>query len=108
MLEWPAPAVATSDDGPAPPVIEDRSEREGDIARIGPAPTRFEILPETSAIMIRARSNVGAIDFGTTGIRGMVEAAVSDSVLDPAAGVHGRLEVDVGELTSATRSTTPS
>jgi polyisoprenoid-binding protein YceI len=50
--------------------------------------------------MIRARSNVGAIDFGTTGMRGTVEAAVRDSALDPVAGVHGRLEVDVAELTS--------
>ena len=100
VLEWPAPAVTTSSDGAAPPVTGDRAEQQGDIARIGPSPSRFEVLPETSAIMIRARSNVGAIDFGTTGMRGTVEATVRDSALDPVAGVHGRLEVDVAELTS--------
>ena len=33
-------------------------------------------------------------------MRGTMEAAVRDEVLDPAAGVHGHLEVDVAELTS--------
>jgi DNA-binding PadR family transcriptional regulator/polyisoprenoid-binding protein YceI len=100
VLEWPAPALARSTDGPAPPAAGRRLAANDDRAGIGPTATRFDVLPETSAIMIRARSNVGAIDFGTTGMRGTMEAAVHDSVLDPSAGVHGRIEVDVAELTS--------
>jgi len=100
VLAWPAPAVATSTDAPEMPAARDRHEPEAEMARIGRSPTRFEILPETSAIMIRARSNVGAIDFGTTGLRGSVQAAVRDSTLDPTVGVHGRIEVDMAELTS--------
>jgi PadR family transcriptional regulator PadR len=104
VLEWPAPALTTAADGPAAPaalpVADHRFAPQDDVDRIAPAPTRFDVLPETSAIMIRARSNVGAIDFGTTGMRGTMVAAVRDSALEPSAGVHARLEVDVAELTS--------
>jgi len=57
----------------------------------------FRVVEEQSAIMIRARSNVGAIDFGTTGLRGRITAEVRDGAVVSA---HGRVEVDIAALTS--------
>ena len=63
-------------------------------------PSRFVVIPERSAILIRARSNVGTIEFGATGVRGSVEVVVRDGVADPSGPVGARLEVDISTLTS--------
>lgn len=63
-------------------------------------PRRFVVVPERSAILIRARSNVGTIEFGATGVRGSVEVVVRDGVADSGGPVRARLEVDISTLTS--------
>jgi polyisoprenoid-binding protein YceI len=68
-----------------------------------PAPvtaTAFEVVPDQSAIMIRARSNVGTIEFGTTGLRGRLEAVVREGSVVATSRVSGHLEVDITRLTS--------
>jgi polyisoprenoid-binding protein YceI len=75
-------------------------------ARVGDEPAEpewpevgrtFSVVGDQSAIMIRARSNVGAIEFGTTGLRGGITAEVRGAAVVSA---HGRVEVDVAALTS--------
>jgi PadR family transcriptional regulator len=63
-------------------------------------PPRFVIVPERSAIMIRARSNVGTIEFGTTGVRGDIRTTVRGGSVDCNAPVAAHLEIDVASLTS--------
>jgi PadR family transcriptional regulator PadR len=58
---------------------------------------RYTVVQDQSAIMIRARSNVGAIEFGTTALRGSITAELRDGVVLSA---HGRVEVEVASLTS--------
>jgi len=96
---WPARAIVVAEEGRRSYGAVDAHEGTGVAPAIG-SPARFEVVPGQSAIMIRARSNVGTIEFGTTGVRGQVEVALHDGAPVPAAGVSARLEVDVGTLTS--------
>jgi DNA-binding PadR family transcriptional regulator/polyisoprenoid-binding protein YceI len=57
----------------------------------------FSVVEDQSAIMIRARSSVGTIEFGTTGLRGDIVAELRDGAV---ASARGRVEVDVAGLTS--------
>jgi hypothetical protein len=64
------------------------------------SPTSFEVVAERSAILIRARSNVGPIEFATTRIAGTIGAAIQGSTIDLTSGVACRLEIDVDSLRS--------
>ena len=94
--EWPVRRLLPSDgSGPRSP-----SDGMARVVVLDPSPTRFVVDPVVSAILIRARSNVGTIDFGTTGVRGQVEAPIREGGLIGSAAVTARLEVDVASLTS--------
>ena len=76
----------------------------------GPAPvevpqperlrSRFQVVPERSAVLIEARSTVGPITFGATGVVGTIEAHVRDGVVEPHPGPAAHLEIDVASLRS--------
>ncbi|HUF32463.1 MAG TPA: YceI family protein [Acidimicrobiales bacterium] len=43
---------------------------------------RFEVTPGKSAVLIEARSNVGPIAFGTTGVQGALVVSMEDGAID--------------------------
>jgi PadR family transcriptional regulator PadR len=65
-----------------------------------PMPRTFTVVPDRSVMMIEARSTVGPVSFGATGITGSIEAAVTDGVLRTELAPSARLEIDVSRLTS--------
>jgi DNA-binding PadR family transcriptional regulator len=60
----------------------------------------FKVVPERSAVLIEARSTVGPITFGATGVVGMIEACVHDGVVEGEPGPTAHLEIDVASLRS--------
>jgi polyisoprenoid-binding protein YceI len=68
------------------------------------AQTRFAVVSDRSAVLVRARSNVGSIEFGTNVVTGSVSAKLERSPagtalsLDPSA--VAALDIDVTTLTS--------
>jgi DNA-binding PadR family transcriptional regulator/polyisoprenoid-binding protein YceI len=63
----------------------------------------FRLDPERSAVLIDARSTVGPISFGTTGVSGSVRAALVDGILHTEIAPTGCLTIDVTELKSGNR-----
>jgi DNA-binding PadR family transcriptional regulator len=61
---------------------------------------RFDVVSDRSTLVVEARSNIGPIAFGMTGLTGWVEAAFVDGlvVVDPVPA--GFVEIRVGDLTS--------
>ncbi len=71
---------------------------------MGPADhalTTFEVLPGRSAVLVKARSNVGRISFATSELRGEISAEVDGNVVDlGGAPVKAQVTVSLKELTS--------
>jgi len=61
---------------------------------------RFRLDPERSAVLIDVRSTVGPISFGTIGLGGSIEAAVTDGVVRTDVAPSARLTIDVTALSS--------
>lgn len=61
---------------------------------------RYRLLPERSAVLIEARSNVGPISFGSTELDGFVEISVDESAIDVDAAPAARLSVQLATLRS--------
>jgi polyisoprenoid-binding protein YceI len=61
-----------------------------------PSRHRFRVESDESAVLIEARSNVGPITFGATGIEGVIELTLADHAIDvdhePAARLSVRLD----------------
>lgn len=72
-------------------------------AAAGVARSRFSVVAERSAILIEVRSNVGPISFGTTAIRGHLDAAVHEGVLLADPLPSSELTVDMRALKSGNR-----
>jgi polyisoprenoid-binding protein YceI len=62
--------------------------------------TRFELVPERSAVVIEARSNVGPIAFGTTTVTGFVETDLDGTNIDADASPFASLTVEMQTLRS--------
>jgi polyisoprenoid-binding protein YceI len=62
--------------------------------------TRFQIAAEHSAVLISARSTVGPIEFGMTGVEGFVEVGIRDGALELETASMAHLELRVGDLRS--------
>lgn len=62
--------------------------------------TRFQIAAERSAVLISARSTVGPIEFGMTGVEGYVEVGIRDGTIELEVASSAHLELRVGELRS--------
>lgn len=60
---------------------------------------RFHLVPERSAVVVEARSNVGPILFGAAGLAGEIEVAVAGSRVE-GPGARARVEVRVDQLAS--------
>ena len=63
-------------------------------------PTRFQVVPERSAVLIEARSSVGPITFGAVGVTGTIDAEVCGKALRPGSRPSAHLEVEVTRLRS--------
>ena len=74
-----------------PPVESDEDRR------------RFRVSPARSAVLIEARSNVGPIAFGATGIEGHVEATFEDSAVGTTPAPTAHLEVKLASLQSGNK-----
>jgi polyisoprenoid-binding protein YceI len=55
---------------------------------------------DRSAVLIEARSNVGPIAFGTTGLQGHIDVALANQGIDLEVAVVAVLEVELATLTS--------
>jgi PadR family transcriptional regulator PadR len=64
---------------------------------------RYELVADRSALLIEARSSVGPITFGAIGVRGWIEACVSDGVVSSEPPTRAHLEVPIEELRSGNR-----
>lgn len=62
--------------------------------------TRFHVLPDRSALLVKARSNVGPINFGSTDLSGVVVAEVCDGQLVGIERTCAHLEIPVASLAS--------
>ncbi len=67
------------------------------------SPVTFDLLPGRSAVLVKARSNVGPISFATTDIEGTFTAVVKDHRLQAESPIEGHLEVSLVALTSGNR-----
>jgi hypothetical protein len=63
-------------------------------------PVTFDVLPGRSAVLVKARSNVGPISFATTDIEGSFSAVLEDGHLETDGVVTGHLTVSLQALTS--------
>jgi hypothetical protein len=77
-----------------------RTSEAPSLSTQGAAPVSFELLPGRSAVLIKARSNVGPISFATTQITGRFSAAIKDRQLVTDGIIEGHLEVSLKDLTS--------
>jgi polyisoprenoid-binding protein YceI len=71
--------------------------------RVAPLVTRrvrYRLLPERSAVLIEARSNVGPFAFGSTELAGYMEITVDESSIDVDAAPVARLAVQLDTLRS--------
>jgi polyisoprenoid-binding protein YceI len=57
-------------------------------------------MPGRSAVLVKARSNVGPISFATSELSGEISAEVQDEAIDIAAPVKAKLTVSLKALTS--------
>ncbi len=64
------------------------------------AKTTFEVLPGRSAVLVKARSNVGPISFATSEVSGDIAAEVTGGAIDLSAPIDARLTVSLRGLTS--------
>lgn len=62
--------------------------------------SRYEVRPDTSTLIIEARSSMGPISFETTGLTGWVEASIVDGTLDLTTRTSAALTVPLTELRS--------
>jgi polyisoprenoid-binding protein YceI len=62
--------------------------------------TIFEVLPGRSAVLVKARSNVGPISFATSDVHGEISAGTDGGSVDASAPVKARLSVGLQSLTS--------
>jgi polyisoprenoid-binding protein YceI len=72
----------------------------GELAKDAIARKLFRFLPRRSAVVIKARSNVGPITFVTESVDGEIGIEVSDGEVMLDDNITARLEIPLGSLTS--------
>lgn len=65
--------------------------------------SRFLLVPDRSVILIEVRSTVGPLSFGSIGVTGSIEAALSDGVVDHSVSPSAHIRIDVSGLRSGNR-----
>jgi DNA-binding PadR family transcriptional regulator len=95
----PPPGHITPAPGPAE-VVGEVDERGSSGRAAATSRVRFDLLSDRSTLVVEARSNIGPIAFGMTGLTGWVVATFVDGlvVVDPSPA--GFVELRVGDLTS--------
>jgi PadR family transcriptional regulator, regulatory protein PadR len=101
------------DAGEESPTAPERPEGSGPTSGLGsggrtsagvePAIRRFVLDPTRSAVLVDARSTVGPITFGTTGVEGSLHAAVVDGGVSTEIPPSGELSIDVSGLSSGNK-----
>jgi polyisoprenoid-binding protein YceI len=66
----------------------------------GPVRRRFEVEADASAVIVRARSNVGHIEFATSGLEGTIEVETGGDGLITSDGPSAQVEVMMDTLAS--------
>jgi polyisoprenoid-binding protein YceI len=61
---------------------------------------RYDIVPEQSAVLIEARSNVGPIELASTAVSGFIEATLTTGALDLAEPPRAALDIPVDTMSS--------
>ena len=94
-ITWPPPRrpTAVGDRQPRPQAVN------GPAAAAESAES-FTVVAGRSAVLVRARSNVGPIEFGSTSIEGSVRARVDGTRVALGGDVAGELRVPIESLTS--------
>jgi poly-beta-hydroxybutyrate-responsive repressor len=79
---------------PAPSDMSVEDQIRGDAESL--CTSRFRVIPERSVVMIDARSSVGPITFGATGVSGVIEVGLSGHRVchDPPPTAHLDIEVE--------------
>lgn len=65
-----------------------------------PARSRFSVDPTSCAVLIEARSTVGAVRFGSTEISGIIEVVRAGDVVDTRTGPRACLTIPLASLSS--------
>jgi hypothetical protein len=76
-----------------PPYTEGHSGGVVIVEQKAEEPTRFRVIPERSAVLVRARSNVGLINFGTTALSGEIVCRVHDGAIVGIEDASGFVEI---------------
>jgi hypothetical protein len=66
----------------------------------GPRPQRFRLVADRSVVLIEVRSTVGPLSFGAIGVRGWIDAAVANGVLQTTVAPSAHIEIDLSGLRS--------
>jgi hypothetical protein len=61
---------------------------------------RFDLINDRSVVVVEARSSIGPIAFGTTGVRGWIDVELSDGLIAVDSSPTAWLEVSLEELSS--------
>lgn len=61
---------------------------------------RFDLISDRSVVVVEARSTIGPIAFGTTGVRGFVDADIVNGLVADETAPTARLEISISELSS--------
>jgi hypothetical protein len=95
----PPPQMAGSlGDATADPDVDTEVDSDS-----GDRPSSFRLNPDRSAVLIDVRSTVGPLSFGTLGVTGTIQAAVTDGAVRTDITPSGRLTIDVSGLNSGNR-----
>jgi polyisoprenoid-binding protein YceI len=62
--------------------------------------TTFDVRPGRSAVLVKARSNVGPISFATSEVHGEISGDVDGAIIDAGSPVKAQLTVSLRSLTS--------
>jgi hypothetical protein len=62
--------------------------------------TSFIVAPRRSAVLVKARANVGPISFATSDLEGLIKVAVEGEALSTEGLLEGRLTIPLHDLTS--------
>jgi DNA-binding PadR family transcriptional regulator len=79
------------------------TQERGGTAGTSPIMQRFVLDPNRSAVLIDARSTVGPICFGSTGVTGVLHAAMDDGGMSTEASPSGWLTIDMTGLRSGNK-----
>ncbi len=83
------------------------TDRAGELGESGPGDSgevrSFRLVPDRCAVLIDVRSTVGPISFGTIGLSGTINAAITDGVMRTDIEPTGSLTIDVAGLNSGNK-----